>query len=63
MQPLVEQAPAADALPLPLALTSFPVACREESDPRYITGAANVKLRAFSTSVHSVEALVSYKAE
>jgi hypothetical protein len=36
---------------------------REESDPRYITGAADVKLRAFSTSVHSVEALVSYKAE
>lgn len=35
----------------------------EESDPRYITSAANVKLRSFSTSVHSVEALVSYKAE
>lgn len=37
--------------------------CREESDPRYITGAADVKLRAFNTSVHSVEALVSYKAD
>jgi hypothetical protein len=35
----------------------------EESDPRYITSAANVKLRSFSTSVHNVEALVSYKAE
>jgi len=35
----------------------------EESDPRYITSAANVKLRSFSTNVHSVEALVSYKAE
>ncbi|KAL4856705.1 Mitotic spindle assembly checkpoint protein [Chlorella vulgaris] len=35
----------------------------EESDPRYITGAADVKLRAFSTKVHNVEALVSYKAD
>lgn len=35
----------------------------EESDPRYITNAADVKLRAFSTKVHNVEALVSYKAD
>lgn len=25
--------------------------CREESDPRYITNAADVKLRSFSTKV------------
>ena len=37
--------------------------CREESDPRYITSAANVKLRSFSTNLHSVEALVSYRAD
>lgn len=36
---------------------------REESDPRYITAAANVKLRSFSTSVHAVEAMVSYRAD
>lgn len=35
----------------------------EESDPRYIVNAADVKLRAFSTKVHNVEALVSYKAD
>lgn len=37
--------------------------CREESDPRIIEGGANVQLRSFKTSVHNVEALVSYKAE
>eukprot|EP00889_Picochlorum_renovo_P005511 jgi/Picre1/32541/NNA_007887.t1 len=35
----------------------------EESDPRIIEGGANVQLRSFKTSVHNVEALVSYKAE
>lgn len=35
----------------------------EESDPRYIDGAANVKLRSFSTNLHKVEALVSYKMD
>jgi mitotic spindle assembly checkpoint protein MAD2 len=35
----------------------------EESDPRYIDGAANVQLRSFSTSLHKVEALVSYKMD
>ena len=35
----------------------------EESDARYITdNAEQVKLRSFSTSVHKVEGLVSYKA-
>ncbi|GAB4815147.1 hypothetical protein N2152v2_002193 [Parachlorella kessleri] len=35
----------------------------EESDPRYITSAADIKLRSFSTKVHSVDTLVSYKAD
>lgn len=35
----------------------------EESDPRYITGAQNVKLRSFSTSVHNVEAMVAYRVD
>ncbi|KAL6775855.1 MAD2 [Auxenochlorella protothecoides x Auxenochlorella symbiontica] len=35
----------------------------EESDPRYISNAADVKLRSFSTKVHSVATLVSYKAD
>lgn len=39
------------------------IAGREESDPRYITSAADVRLRSFSTNVHSVEALVSYNAD
>jgi mitotic spindle assembly checkpoint protein MAD2 len=33
----------------------------EESDPRLIDNAANVKLRSFSTSVHNVETMVAYK--
>jgi mitotic spindle assembly checkpoint protein MAD2 len=33
----------------------------EESDPRIIKDGANVKLRSFATSVHSVDALVSFK--
>ncbi|KAK9916679.1 hypothetical protein WJX75_005693 [Coccomyxa subellipsoidea] len=35
----------------------------EESDARYITNAADVKLRSFTTKVHKVDALVSYKAD
>lgn len=35
----------------------------EDSDPRYITNAADVKLRSFSTKVHSVQAQVSYKID
>lgn len=35
----------------------------EESDARLIDGAANVKLRSFATSVHAVDAAVSYKTE
>jgi len=35
----------------------------EESDPRYVTSAAEVKLRSFSTSIHKVESCVAYKQE
>ncbi|BDA41178.1 Mitotic spindle assembly checkpoint protein MAD2A [Coccomyxa sp. Obi] len=35
----------------------------EESDARYINNAADVKLRSFTTKVHKVDALVSYKAD
>tara|TARA_B100001113_G_scaffold273103_1_gene227775 strand:- start:494 stop:1198 length:705 start_codon:yes stop_codon:yes gene_type:complete len=35
----------------------------EESDPRFIRNAETVKLRSFSTKVHSVDAAVAYKAE
>ncbi|EFC48735.1 mitotic spindle assembly checkpoint protein MAD2 [Naegleria gruberi] len=33
----------------------------EESDPKYITQSSEVRLRSFSTSVHKVDTLVSYK--
>jgi hypothetical protein len=45
------------------SLTSDKFRCREESDPRYITNAADVKLRSFSTKVHNIEALVSYRGD
>jgi len=35
----------------------------EESDPRYITNAADVKLRSFTTKVHKVDTMVSYKQD
>jgi hypothetical protein len=34
---------------------------REESDPRYIANASDVKLRSFTTKVHKVDAAVSYR--
>jgi hypothetical protein len=37
---------------------------REESDPRYINcNVKDVKLRAFTTKVHTVDALVSFKSD
>ncbi|KDD75461.1 hypothetical protein H632_c674p2 [Helicosporidium sp. ATCC 50920] len=35
----------------------------EESDPRYISNGADVKLRSFSTKIHSVDTSVSYKVD
>lgn len=34
----------------------------EESDPRYITNSSEVRLRSFTTSIHKVDTMVSYKA-
>lgn len=33
----------------------------EDSDPRYIVNSSEVKLRSFTTSIHKVEGMVSYK--
>ena len=35
----------------------------EDSDPCYIDNAEDVKLRSFSTSVHKVDTMVSYRVE
>lgn len=35
----------------------------EESDPRYINNSETVKLRSFTTKVHKVGAMVSYRVE
>lgn len=35
----------------------------EESDPRLISSAANVKLRSFATTIHAVDAMVAYKPD
>jgi mitotic spindle assembly checkpoint protein MAD2 len=33
----------------------------EDSDPKYIMNSQEVKLRSFTTSVHKVESMVTYK--
>jgi mitotic spindle assembly checkpoint protein MAD2 len=33
----------------------------EESDPKFITNSSEVKLRSFTTSIHKVESMVSFK--
>lgn len=35
----------------------------EESDPKYLVNAEEVRLRSFTTKVHKVDACVSYKAD
>ncbi len=35
----------------------------EESDPRYIVNADEVKLRSFSTKVHRIDACVAFKSD
>ena len=60
--PLLEEACTFDLLAYTDADSSVPVEW-EESDARNIsTDAEQVKLRSFSTSVHKVEGMVSYKA-
>ena len=59
--PLLEEACAFDLLVYAAAEAKVPTAW-EESDPKYIATSAEVKLRSFSTSIHKVAPLVSYKA-
>ena len=35
----------------------------EESDPKYITNSDEMRLRSFTTKVHKVNTLVSYKID
>ena len=35
----------------------------EESDPKYITNSEEVRLRSFTTKVHKVDAMVSYRVD
>lgn len=35
----------------------------EESDPKYINNSAEVRLRSFTTKVHKVDTLVSYRCD
>ena len=60
--PLLEEACTFDLLVYTNAGSSVPEAW-EESDPRYIAeNAEQVKLRSFSTSIHKVDGMVSYKS-
>ncbi len=34
----------------------------EESDPKYITNSQEVRLRSFTTKIHKVDTLVTYKS-
>ena len=60
--PLLEEACTFDLLVYTNADSSVPEAW-EESDPQYIAeNAEQVKLRSFSTSIHKVDGMVSYKS-
>ena len=58
--PLLDEACACDLLVYTRKTASVPGAW-EDSDPKYIADSQEVKLRSFTTSVHSVEAAVAYK--
>ena len=58
--PLLDEACAFDLLVYTRKTASVPGAW-EDSDPKYIADSQEVKLRSFTTSVHSVEAAVAYK--
>lgn len=58
--PLLEEACAFDLLVYARKKADVPNTW-EDSDPKYITNAQEVKLRSFTTSIHQVEAAVSYK--
>ena len=58
--PLLDEACAFDLLVYTRKTAAVPGAW-EDSDPKYIADSQEVKLRSFTTSVHSVEAAVAYK--
>jgi mitotic spindle assembly checkpoint protein MAD2 len=59
--PLLDEPAAFDLLAYTDADATVPVAW-EDSDPRYIPTAAEVKLRTFDTSIHKVAPAVSFRA-
>jgi mitotic spindle assembly checkpoint protein MAD2 len=60
--PLLEETCSIDLLAYTDKDAAVPDAC-EESDAKIIPGGANVQLRSFSTSVHTVDAVVSYRQQ
>jgi len=60
--PLLEGECAFELLAYTAADSATPEAC-EESDPKFVRDGVEMKLRSFSTKVHSVDAAVSYRTE
>ncbi len=60
--PLLDETCSIDLLAYTDKDAAVPDAC-EESDAKIIPGGANVQLRSFSTSMHKVDAVVSYKQD
>jgi len=60
--PLLQDPCTFDLLVYTSANLSVPSAW-EESDPKYITHAQDVRLRSFTTSIHKVEAMVAFKTQ
>lgn len=58
--PLLDQPCTFDLLVFANQETDVPKAW-EETDPKYITHSEQVRLRSFTTKVHKVDALVSYR--
>ena len=58
--PLLQEPCTFDMLVYTDASADVPAAW-EESDPRYIQNSTDVKLRSFTTKVHKVDSMVSYK--
>jgi mitotic spindle assembly checkpoint protein MAD2 len=58
--PLLQEPCTFDMLVYTDAQASVPQAW-EESDPKYISNSTDVKLRSFTTKVHKVDSMVSYK--
>ena len=58
--PLLQEPCTFDMLVYTDASADVPTAW-EESDPRYIQNSTDVKLRSFTTKIHKVDSMVSYK--